>query len=217
MNISAPTTAAPATVPIQSAQEHDDRFESIALIRIGMVALAVLASWLRPWEPSAEVVAIHPAPAVTPQALLVAAAIAERPSEHPLAKAVLAKAAAQAFSVPEPQTFDYTPGKGVVATDAGEEIHVGSRALPADHGIAVGQFGPGPASLSETFVTRGARVVGVIWIADVLRPEAAAAVRALRAMGVRTALVTGDAAAIARAIGLRRNDMPTGSRSARTV
>lgn len=147
------------------------------------------------------VVEILPCPGVAPQAVLAAAAIAERPSEHPLGKALLAQAAKLAVAVAEPETFDYTPGKGVVCTLAGEEIVVGNRGLLAERGIDTRGLARSRDGVSEVLVARGARLLGAIWMADVLRPEAVAAIRALRAMGVRTELVTGDALVIATAIG----------------
>ena len=76
-----------------------------------------------------EVVAIHAVPGTTAEEVLAAAAIAERPSEHPVGKAALKKAAEMTLPVVEPEHFAYVPGKGVVCTLGGEEIVVGSVGL----------------------------------------------------------------------------------------
>jgi len=137
-----------------------------------------------------EVVSHHSAS--EPQ-IIVAAGIAERNSEHPLAKAILAHAAELAVTILDPDDFSYTPGKGVRATSLGEEILVGSRGLLMERGVrdlpAVdGDLG----GVSEVFVARAGEVLGSIRIADVLRPEAKQAVAALRRMGLRTVLLSGD-------------------------
>jgi Cd2+/Zn2+-exporting ATPase/Cu+-exporting ATPase len=133
--------------------------------------------------------------------VLEAAASAERPSEHPLAKAVLAEAGALSVSVAEPETFDYTPGQGVVCSVAGEEIVVGNRSLLAGRGIHVEQLASRRDGFSVVLVARDGQLLGAIDLTDVLRPEAVSAVQALRALGIRTALVSGDRTAIATAIG----------------
>ena len=150
-----------------------------------------------------EVSGIFPAPGATTRDVLEAAAIAERPSEHPLGKAVLAKAAGESIAVVEPDRFDYLPGKGVVCAAGGEEIVVGSRAFLAVRGVAVPERDRAEHRDSEVLVARGRRFLGTIRMEDVLRPEAATAVSALRGMGIRTVLLTGDAKGIADDIGGR--------------
>jgi P-type E1-E2 ATPase len=71
----------------------------------------------------------------TEQAILEAASIAEHKSEHPLAKAILSRAAELKIHYPEPEEFSYTPGKGVRVTARGQEILVGSRSLLMERGI----------------------------------------------------------------------------------
>ena len=121
------------------------------------------------------------------QQIIAAASIAERKSEHPLAKAILARAAELAVPVVEPDDFSYTPGRGVRATSRGEEILVGSRTLLVERGVRnmppANSGGPGGAS--EVYVARGGQALGSIRIADVLRPEAKQAVVAMRSMGLQ--------------------------------
>jgi Cd2+/Zn2+-exporting ATPase/Cu+-exporting ATPase len=147
------------------------------------------------------VVAIHPAPGATAEEVLAAAAIAERPSEHPVAKAVLAKAAATALAVVEPERFASVPGRGVVCTVGGAEIVVGSRAFLAEHDVDVTPCGFGTGQGSEIHVARRGLALGHLHVADVLRPEAEDAVAGLHRMGLRTILLTGDAEAVAGAVG----------------
>jgi heavy metal translocating P-type ATPase len=152
-----------------------------------------------------EVREVRPAAGETELAVLTAAAIAERRSEHPLAAAIVRRADTLGLARVEPETFYYTPGRGIVARAAGEAILAGNRALLAEHDIGdhaakgseVRETGQ---ALSEVMVARGGRLVGTILIADTVRPEAAVAVHALKDMGIRTVLLTGDARAVAEAI-----------------
>ncbi len=146
-----------------------------------------------------QVVALHPADGTTPAQLLEAAAIAELPSEHPLGKAVLARAKADGIAPPNPDRFRYTPGKGIVCSLAGEDIVVGNRALMERERVVL----PAVDAASTVLVARGGRFLGAIDVADVVRPEAAAAVAEIRRMGMRTVLLTGDATAIANEVGSR--------------
>lgn len=146
-----------------------------------------------------EVRAIHPV-GVTEREVLEAAAIAERRSEHPLARAIVARADALAIPPVEPATFDYTPGRGVAATtERGERILAGTAAFLAAHGVSAPASANGTA-VSPVLVVRADRYLGTIDVADAVRPEAAAAVRALRRMGLRTVLLTGDVRAVAEAV-----------------
>jgi len=139
-----------------------------------------------------EVTALCPAPGVAAQDLLEAAAIAERPSEHPLAKAILRKAREMGLPVREPEQFDSLPGKGIRSLVGPDEILVGSRAFLEEHGQRIGPNGTGVTSGSEVFVARGQRLLGTLTVEDTLRPEATQAVVALRRMSLRTILLTGD-------------------------
>jgi cation transport ATPase len=186
------------------------------------------------------VTAVRAAPGVGEEAVIAAAAVAERRSEHPLAKAILDRAGQLGLAVVEPERFDYTPGKGIACTVAGETILVGNEALLRERGLTgpegfdflaggdglagsaggdglagraglpglaglVGLDGGGVAAGAEAqswiLVARGGKVLGALAVADTVRPEAAEAVGALRNMGIRTVLLTGDTAAIARAVG----------------
>jgi Cd2+/Zn2+-exporting ATPase/Cu+-exporting ATPase len=135
--------------------------------------------------------------------IIAAASIAERKSEHPLAKAILTRAAELAVPIAEPDEFSYTPGKGVRATLQGEEILVGSRALLTERGVRSipSAYGNGLGGVSEVYVARGGQALGSIRIADVLRPEAKHGVAAMRRMGFRTVLLSGDTQAATTSVG----------------
>jgi heavy metal translocating P-type ATPase len=123
--------------------------------------------------------------------ILSAAAIAECKSEHPLAKAILARANDLAVAVAEPDHFAYTPGKGITADYRGEEIVIGSRTLLMERGVKMILPTNGHGSgVSEVYVARSGRLLGTIRIADVLRPEAKSAVAAMREMGLKTILLS---------------------------
>jgi len=141
------------------------------------------------------VVALHPADGVTESELLRAAAIAESSSEHPLAKAVLKRADEQGVRVERPDTFAYTPGRGIVCSADAKRIVVGSIALLHDHGVAATKD-----SACSIHVALDQRYLGGLDIADVTRPEAVAAVRELKAMGLQLVLMTGDSADVARKV-----------------
>jgi len=137
------------------------------------------------------------------QEIIAAASIAERKSEHPLAKAVVARAMELAIPLVEPDEFSYTPGRGVIVGYKGEQILVGSMALLVEHGMTRGlpASGNGADGASEVYVARAGQVLGSIRIADVLRPEAKNAIAAMRQMGLKTVLLSGDTQAVTSSVG----------------
>ena len=141
------------------------------------------------------VVALRPAPGSGEEELLHTAAIAEKRSEHPVARAILGEAAKREMAVPDPDQFEYTPGRGVTCEHEGRQILVGTTAFLAQRGVILG-----PASAatqgSEVWVACGERVLGSVQVEDVIRPKAVEAVRELRSMGIWTLLLTGDAEAV---------------------
>lgn len=132
--------------------------------------------------------------------LLRLAAAAEAPSEHPLARALVVEARDQGIALPAAEDFRSEPGVGVSALVSGRRVTL-SRATGPVPPLPTGAEG---ATLVEVQVD-GTRA-GCIALADTLKPSAAPAVRALRALGWRVELVTGDraeaAAPIAAALGL---------------
>lgn len=139
---------------------------------------------------------------MTPDALLVLAASAERLSEHPLGKAI----AERAKGMPLMPVCDFKmhAGKGIQATMDGRAYHLGSEKFIAQAGVQLD--GPARAALEKlcgegkasVIVADETRVVGIIALSDVLRPEAADVVRRLADMNTRAVLLTGDHATAAR-------------------
>ena len=132
--------------------------------------------------------------------LLRTAAIAESRSEHPIAKAILRKATQLGIPYEDPATFEYTPGKGIIASSDGEEIIVGNLHFLLERGVQLNQEN-GAVPGSEIFVARGGRFLGTLQIADTLRPEAKNAIQSLKSMRLRTVLLTGDAKSVAEDVG----------------
>jgi heavy metal translocating P-type ATPase len=147
-----------------------------------------------------EVVEICPAGGVPVASLLQAALIAESRSEHPVAKAILKKAANLGISGEEPERFDYTPGKGIVAARQGIEIIVGNRLFLEGQGIALPTNTVSQTD-SEIFVAQEGKFLGTLVVADTLRPEATKAIQDLKSMGLKTVLLTGDSKVVAEDIG----------------
>jgi heavy metal translocating P-type ATPase len=153
-----------------------------------------------------EVLHVQSAPGVTPQEVIRVAASAERFSEHPLGKAIVNKAGEWSLPVGEPAEFQYFPGKGIVCQVDGARTAVGTRALMEAEGISVPPADAKAQESSEVLVAARGQLLGCIYIVDVVRKEAAAAMRELREMRCRTVLLTGDrkeiGAAIARDLGV---------------
>jgi P-type Cu+ transporter len=145
--------------------------------------------------------------------LLRLAASAERPSEHPLAAAVVAGARSREIVLSEPAGFDSITGKGVRAKVDGRPILIGNPALLRDAGIdttALETEADRLAADGKTplLVAVDGKPGGVIAVADTLKEESVAAVASLRALGLEVVMITGDnrrtAAAIARQVGIGR-------------
>jgi heavy metal translocating P-type ATPase len=147
-----------------------------------------------------EVVDLRPAHGISAQSLLQAAAAAESRSEHPVAKAILRKASSTGIAPEEPERFDYTPGKGIVAAHGGSESIVGNRIFLEENGVALPTAVVSQAD-AEIFVAREGKFLGTVRIADRLRAEAPKAIRDLKAMGLKTVLLTGDSNRVAQDIG----------------
>ena len=147
-----------------------------------------------------EVSRVVPSAGVRAEEVLEAAATAEARSEHPLGKAILAATAARGLHPPPSETFQYTPGLGITCTLREEEIVVGNAGLMRRRGIAECELPHDAPGASRVLVARAGRMLGAIDVRDVVRHEARAAVSAIRALGQRTLLFTGDSEAIAKVV-----------------
>ncbi len=146
-----------------------------------------------------EVLDVHAYNGTVPNEVMRIAATAERFSEHPLAKAIVRKASDWSLMVGEPAHFQYAPGRGIVCEVEGRRTLAGTRALLEQEGLRIPDDAIASEQLSEVMIATGGRVLGAIRIADVLRAEAAAAVREMKDLGYRTVLLTGDRKEIAEA------------------
>jgi heavy metal translocating P-type ATPase len=145
---------------------------------------------------SVDVLEIRPVFGVSEEKLLAAAAIAESRSEHPVGKAILIAARERSYAWHDPDQFEYIPGKGVLARQDGGEILVGNRLFLQERGIGVAAWTPDREG-SEIGVASGGQFLGAIRIGDTLRPEAVNAISALKSLGLKTVLLTGDARNVA--------------------
>ena len=137
---------------------------------------------------------------LTEAELLRLAAAADRRSAHPLAKAVVDGAIDRKIEVPEPQSFEQIQARGVKAVVDGQVVLVGNPALLKESGVAVDKEIQ-PTGRTPLHVAIDGKFVGVIYVADQLRPGAREAIAALKESGVkRTVMLTGDNAATAGAI-----------------
>lgn len=156
-------------------------------------------------------------PAMSEKALLKLAAALERSSEHPLAEAILAECETRGIVARMVENFTAVPGRGVTAREGQNAIAAGNVRLMDELGISV------PAGLAEQFAAEGktplffaknAELVGTIAVADEVKETSAAAIAALRALGVDVRMLTGDnrvtAEAIARRVGLSREQVIAG-------
>ncbi len=134
-----------------------------------------------------------------------AAAVAGR-SEHPIAAAIVTHARAVGLTLPEPTAFVSTPGQGMEAEVEGSQVLVGNARLLAARGVATARLESGAEDLEAngctvSLVAIDGQPAGVIGVADTVKSTSAAAVTALRRLGLAVYLLTGDNRRVAAAIG----------------
>jgi Cu+-exporting ATPase len=155
------------------------------------------------------------------QDLLKLAAAAQAGSEHPLARAVLARVRelgpeGRAASLAPLEDFQSHPGKGLTARVDAQRLVIGNRRLMEENGIPIGQGqaraeeleGAGRTVIWIAALDPRPKWLGLIAVADPIKPTAAAAVQRLHEIGIETVLLTGDnertAAAVAAQLGIPR-------------
>jgi len=157
-----------------------------------------------------DVVAVPP---VAEAEVLALAAAAEQGSEHPLGEAIVARAKERGLALPPITEFTTVPGQGIDALATDGRVLLGNRMLMEARGIDVGALAGRAQALAAEgktaiYLALGGRALGVLAAADVLKPEAAAAVAALKQRGLQVAMLTGDtrltAEAVARQAGVDR-------------
>lgn len=154
-----------------------------------------------------KVMAVVSADGLPEDEVLRLAAIAEKYSEHPLARAVMALARERRLEVPDPDDFKIEVGMGLEATHSEQRIVVGKDIFLRERGIIVPlgmeQELAAQSDLGRTaiLVARDREAVGLLSIADEVRPETVSAVASLKALGVgHIAMLTGDNVRIAQAV-----------------
>ncbi len=125
-------------------------------------------------------------------------------SEHPIARAVVTKAKEQGLSLVEPKKFEALKGRGVKALVNDTEVMVGGPALLEDIGMGI------PSELSKQveaagkkgqtiiFTLKNKTLLGAIALADIIREESREAIKSLKEMGVKSAMITGDSEDVAK-------------------
>jgi Cu+-exporting ATPase len=143
--------------------------------------------------------------------ILRLAAGVERASEHPLALAIVAAAESRGIAIPDVTDFDSPTGKGALGTVEGKLIVLGNASFLAEHGVdaaalvaqADSMRGEGATAI---YIGVAGRVVGILAIADSIKPTTVSALDALRRDGIRVVMLTGDnrttALAVARRLGI---------------
>ncbi|CUA97303.1 heavy metal translocating P-type ATPase [Pannonibacter indicus] len=137
--------------------------------------------------------------------LLAAAASAQLASEHPLARAMVEAARAKGLPLTAPDEFEAVPGEGIAAMLGGHSLVIGNRTLmdrlkvesiTADS-IRKSLEGEGKTAVLAAL---DGRAVGVIAFSDTLRDTSVQAIQALKDMGIRTVMITGDSETVARKV-----------------
>ncbi len=140
---------------------------------------------------------------VSERDLLSVMAALEKRSEHPLARAMMRYAEERGVEAPEVSCFAQTAGEGVSGQVAGVTCHAGNARMMAARAIAVDASWAhdlADAGKTVTYFARDGKLLGFVAVADVVKPTSAAAIAQLRAMGIKTIMLTGDAERTARAI-----------------
>ena len=190
-------------VLIRSAEtlERAHKIQTLVLDKTGTLTLG---------KPAVVNVVSHHA---SPDELLRLAASAEQGSEHPLGKALAYAAAAKSLPIDRAEHFQALPGFGVSAIVSGWRVLLGNNALIRRESVPLDAYESAAQTMASeggtpVFVAIDGKPMGVIAIADALRPEAKAAVAQIKQAGIDVVMLTGDnrrtADAVARQVGIDR-------------
>lgn len=175
--------------------EETGRIEIVALDKTGTITSG---------EPA--VTDIIPAEGVSEAEFVTLAASLEQKSEHPLAGAVMQYAEIRKIAPQEVTDFRALPGNGLTAVYGGRTLYGGSCAFIGGKLAVPGDMQAKAAALSEAGKTPlmfcdGDRLLGIIAVADIIKPDSPQAVRELQNMGIQVVMLTGDNERTAKAIG----------------
>jgi Cu+-exporting ATPase len=156
--------------------------------------------------------AIEPAAGIDGDELMRLALALQRASEHPLARAVNDAARERALAAPDARDVAALPGRGVRGEVGGRSLLLGSRRLMQESGVVLDALDARASDLEREGRTvswlahdagEGARLLGLLAFGDAIKPDAPWAIARLRALRIRTVLVTGDNRASAEAVARR--------------
>ncbi len=164
-------------------------------------------------EGKPEVTDVITASDVSRERLLQIAASAEKGSEHPLGQAIVRGAEKERILLLKPNGFEAIPGHGIEVTIDGIHALIGNKKLMDERSISLDEILEQSNSLASEgktpmYVAFDNQLVGLIAVADIVKPSSAKAIKQLQEMGIEVAMITGDnrrtAEAIARKVGIVR-------------
>ena len=175
--------------------EQMGRVDTVALDKTGTITSG---------EP--RVTDVLAAPGTDERTLLTLALALERRSEHPLARAILREGEARGLDAPAVTDFAAHPGHGLTARLDGRTLFGGSEAFaagfaPVPEALRAAAADLAAAGRTPLFFGRDGALLGMVAVADAIKPESAQAVRQLKRLGVRVVMLTGDNERTARAVG----------------
>ncbi len=182
-----------------------------ALQQAGRLTTVVLDKTGTLTEGRPTVSALVPTPGWDEARLLATAASVEAGSEHPLAQAIVEAARQRGVMLAMTSGFEALAGRGVRATLDGHTVLFGNARLMEEQGVGLGALAAHAARLAAEahtpmFLAVDAEAAGIVAVADPVKADSAAAIRRLRALGLRVVMITGDnratAEAVARAVGV---------------
>ena len=149
---------------------------------------------------------LYPGEGITTEELLCVAASLEKPSEHPLAEAIVREAEERKIPLVPVRDFEAVHGRGVRAEVQSSHYLAGNRAMMEESGIDLGAehlMADGLAENGKTplYFAQDGRLIGLIAVADTVKPSSAEAMRGFRALGIDVVMLTGDNQRTAGAIG----------------